>query len=118
VTFDVVTSKLLCAMLAYQVAVACFPYTTLFRSRTRARVELAGIVLLLLPLCLFAVWISLDYVAASWSVREGSRDPGGLPGWYLLKALIPLSAALLALQGLAQAVRAAQRAVGSNDSGA
>ncbi|HLS84301.1 MAG TPA: TRAP transporter small permease subunit [Arenimonas sp.] len=93
-------------------------FSARWQPRTRARVELAGIVLLLLPLCLFAVWISLDYVAASWSVREGSRDPGGLPGWYLLKALIPLSAALLALQGLAQAARAAQRAVGSNDSGA
>ena len=74
--------------------------------RTRAAAELAGCLLLLLPLCLFIIVMSWDYVAASWAVREGSRDPGGLPGWYLLKALLPLSAALLGLQGLAQALRA------------
>ncbi|KAA2284783.1 TRAP transporter small permease subunit [Arenimonas fontis] len=85
--------------------------------RARARAELAGIVLLLLPMCVFAIWISSDYVAASWAAREGSRDPGGLPAWYLLKALIPLSAGLLALQGLARAADAARRAFAGESPG-
>ena len=65
---------------------------------------------LLLPFCVFIVAMSWDYVATSWALREGSRDPGGLPGWFLLKALIPLSAALLFVQGLALTVRAFGRA--------
>ncbi|OGT59531.1 MAG: hypothetical protein A3E01_01775 [Gammaproteobacteria bacterium RIFCSPHIGHO2_12_FULL_63_22] len=78
-------------------------------ARTRARVECAGIVFLLIPLCLFTLWISYDYVAASWGQREGSNS-AGLPGWYLVKSLIPLSAALLLLQALAELVRAWARA--------
>lgn len=79
--------------------------------RTRARVEFAGMVLLLLPFCAFVVAMSWDYVAASWSAREGSRDPGGLPGWYLLKSLLPLSAALLMLQAVAETLRALRHAL-------
>lgn len=71
----------------------------------QARAELAGIGLLLLPFCLFLFWISLDYVAASWALREGSREVGGLPGVFLVKSLIPLSALLLVLAGIARALR-------------
>lgn len=76
--------------------------------RTRAVIELVGVLLLLLPLCIFIIAMSWDYVATSWTIREGSRDPGGLPAWYLLKSLLPLSALLLGLQGVALAVRAVQ----------
>ena len=78
--------------------------------RARAWVEVGAGVLLLLPLCIFMLAMSWDYVAASWSAREGSRDPGGLPGWYLVKALLPVSALLLMLQGLAETLRALARA--------
>lgn len=74
-------------------------------ARARARVTLVATLALLLPFCVFMLAMSWDYVAASWSAREGSRDPGGLPGWYLLKALLPVSAALLFLQGVALALR-------------
>lgn len=79
--------------------------------RARAWVEFAGMVVLLLPLCVFIIAMSWDYVGASWAAREGSRDPGGLPGWYLLKSLLPLSAALLMLQALAQTLRALRTAL-------
>jgi TRAP-type mannitol/chloroaromatic compound transport system permease small subunit len=36
--------------------------------------------------------------------REGSGEAGGLPYVYLLKTLIPLSAFLLILQGIGQAL--------------
>ena len=73
--------------------------------RTQRRAELAGLALLLLPFCAVLFWASLDYVAASWSLREGSREAGGLPGLYLVKSLIPAAAVLLALAGLARALR-------------
>lgn len=86
--------------------------------RTQARVELAGIVLLLLPFCVFWLWISLDYVAASWRVAEGSREVGGLPGVYLVKTLIPVAAGLLVLAGVARALRMLSQASGGPMAGA
>lgn len=77
--------------------------------RGRALADLVGTLLFLLPFCVFLVWVSLDYVAMAWSPREGSREPGGLPGVYLLKALIPIAATLLGLQGIAQVIAAWQR---------
>jgi TRAP-type mannitol/chloroaromatic compound transport system permease small subunit len=77
--------------------------------RGQALVDLLGHLLLLLPFAGFMLWISLDYVAASWSLREGSRDPGGLPGVFLLKTVIPLAAGLLAVQGFAELLRCWQR---------
>ena len=74
--------------------------------KARARVDLAGTLLLLLPVSVFILVTSWDYVAASWSLHEGSREAGGLPGVYLLKTAIPVMAGLLILQGLANALRA------------
>ncbi|MFN3843148.1 MAG: TRAP transporter small permease subunit [Rehaibacterium terrae] len=86
-----------------------------FPPRVAAWVEVAGGVLFLLPFCTFVVWMSWDYVAASWAVREGSREPGGLPALYLLKGMLPAAAALLGLQALAQVLRALRRALGGAD---
>jgi TRAP-type mannitol/chloroaromatic compound transport system permease small subunit len=73
--------------------------------KTRALINLLGSLLLLLPLMIFIVWISADYVQDSWSVHEGSREAGGLPGVFLLKTLIPVMAILLVLQGFANVLK-------------
>ena len=46
-------------------------------------------------------------MARSWATLERSRETSGLPLVFLLKTLIPLFAVLLALQGVAQAIKAA-----------
>jgi TRAP-type mannitol/chloroaromatic compound transport system permease small subunit len=69
--------------------------------RTRAWIDLAGTLLLLFPVCGFILFSSLDYVAASWSVQEGSQEAGGLDAVFLLKTTIPVMAVLLILQGCA-----------------
>ncbi|MGQ0384249.1 MAG: TRAP transporter small permease subunit [Gammaproteobacteria bacterium] len=74
--------------------------------RSRAIVDLAGTLLFLLPLCIYLVVESLDYVGMSWRVAERSREAAGLPMLYLLKGLIPLMAVLLGAQGVAGAWRA------------
>lgn len=76
-----------------------------FSPRVQAWVDLLGSLLLLLPVCLFILFVSWDYVAQSWALQEGSREAGGLDGVYLLKSLILLMALLLVLQGLAIAIR-------------
>jgi TRAP-type mannitol/chloroaromatic compound transport system permease small subunit len=76
--------------------------------RKRAKIDLAGSVLLLLPFALVLVWLSVPYAARSWAILERSQETSGLPLVYLLKTLIPLFAFLMALQGIAQAIRAIQ----------
>jgi TRAP-type mannitol/chloroaromatic compound transport system permease small subunit len=71
-------------------------------ARGKALTDVLGSTLLLLPVCGFLLWISWDYVATAWSLREGSRETGGLPYVYLLKALIPAATVLLILQGVSQ----------------
>lgn len=74
--------------------------------RQRARVDLAGGVLLLLPFCVFAIVYSLPGALESFAQREQSPDPGGLPR-YPLKLLVPLAFLLLAAQGVSEVVRRA-----------
>ncbi|TMJ03266.1 MAG: TRAP transporter small permease subunit [Alphaproteobacteria bacterium] len=74
--------------------------------RTKAWVDLAGALLLLLPFALAIIWFALPYVERSWAILERSRETSGLPLVFLLKTLIPIFALLLALQGVAQAIRA------------
>jgi TRAP-type mannitol/chloroaromatic compound transport system permease small subunit len=75
--------------------------------RRKALVDLLGALLLLLPFALTLLWLSLPYVARAWTILERSRETSGLPAVFLLKTLVPLFAALMALQGVAQAIRAA-----------
>jgi len=77
------------------------------RPRTRALIDLLGALVFLLPVAAVLVVESVPYVARSWAVLERSREASGLPFVYLLKTLIPALACLVALQGVAQAIRAA-----------
>jgi TRAP-type mannitol/chloroaromatic compound transport system permease small subunit len=81
--------------------------------RTQAKVDLAGAALLLLPFALTLLWLSLPYVERSWAVLERSQESSGLPLVFALKTLIPLFAALMALQGIAQAIRAFRTLAGT-----
>jgi TRAP-type mannitol/chloroaromatic compound transport system permease small subunit len=77
-------------------------------ARTKAIIDLVGSLLLLLPFAAVLVWLSVPYAARSWAILERSQETSGLPLIYLLKTLIPLFAFLMALQGIAQAIRAIQ----------
>ena len=70
--------------------------------RSRALVEMLGIMLLLLPTCGIIFGYSLDYVFQSWEVLEASQEADGLPFVYILKTLILIFPVQLALQGLVQ----------------
>src|ERR1700722_15295414 len=81
--------------------------------RTRALVDLAGALLLLLPFVGVLAWFALAYVARSWAILERSPEASGLPLVFLLKTLILLFALLLGLQGIAQAARASLTLIGA-----
>jgi TRAP-type mannitol/chloroaromatic compound transport system permease small subunit len=74
--------------------------------RTRAKIDLAGALLLLLPFALVLVWLGVPYAARSWAILERSQETSGLPLVFAFKTLIPAFAVMMALQGIAQAIRA------------
>jgi len=73
---------------------------------TKAMIDLLGNIFFLIPCCVLILIISWPYVAASWSVLEGSKETSGIPGVFLLKTLIPVFAVMMILQGAAGALRA------------
>ncbi len=76
-------------------------------ARARAAVDLLGAVVFLLPFAAVLFAVTLPYVERSWHIFEASPQPSGLPLVYLLKTVILVFAALIGLQGVAQALRAA-----------
>ena len=81
--------------------------------RRRAAIDLIGVFIFLLPVCGLIAWVAWPYVAAAWAVREGSQEGSlGIPGVYLLKSIILVFTALLALQGVSLALHSALRLAG------
>lgn len=64
-------------------------------ARNRARVDLLGSLIFLVPFCIFMLIIAWPYVTNSWKLLESSREAGGLPLVFLLKSLILLMPAML-----------------------
>ena len=63
--------------------------------KKRALINMAGVILFILPLALLVAWLSWDYVVEAYESGEGSADPGGLPYRWAIKAFIPFSFWLL-----------------------
>jgi len=79
--------------------------------RRQAIVNLLGVVVFVVPLCVFFVIESVDYVSASWGSREVSRNAGGLPYPFvpLLKSALLLMPVAVFLQSLSLALRSIAR---------
>lgn len=75
------------------------------RMRTRALADLVGVFLFLLPFTWVVYQYSMPFVLRAWSYHEASANVGGMPGLFILKSFIIAFAALIALQGLAMAIR-------------
>ena len=75
--------------------------------RTKAAVDTAAGLLTIFVALIFG-YLSLAYIAQSYSFQEGSPDPGGLAYRYILKAFLPFGFALLALQAVVQTARACE----------
>ncbi len=83
--------------------------------RTKAWVDLAGVVVAVLPFCWLLVWASWGYVSRSFMMGEGPMAVGGLPFTPWLKALILVMAGLLALQSVSVMIRAVGVITGATD---
>ena len=63
-------------------------------------IDKIGLVLLIVPFCIFVIYESSPMILSSWNMMEGSSEPGGLPFIYLLKTSIYIFALLILLQAL------------------
>ena len=74
--------------------------------RTQAFWEVFGILIFLIPFIVVVFDHSIDFFWDSWRINESSDAPTGLPWRWAIKAVIPLSFALLGLATLARLMRA------------
>ncbi len=70
----------------------------------KAWTDVLGSLLLLIPFCVFAVWVVTPSALESFRVREVSPDAGGLARWPI-RIVPPVAFFLIALQGVAGVVR-------------
>jgi len=75
-----------------------------YSPRTKFIVDVISIGLTFVVALIF-IKLSLGYVGQSWSIDEGSPDPGGIPHRWFVKGLIPLGYVLLALQSVGAMLR-------------
>ena len=73
--------------------------------RTKAWINLIGSLVFLLPFCIVNFDYAWSLVLNSWAVREGSIETTGLPYIYLFKTVILVFSILVAMEGLALAIR-------------
>ena len=72
--------------------------------RTRAWIDIFGLLLFVTPLCVLLVVLGVPYAKFSYVVGEVSSNAGGLIRWPA-KALIPLGFALLGVQALSELIK-------------
>ena len=72
--------------------------------RAKLAVDLISAVIAMI-FSLLVIWLSLAYVEQSWSIGEGSPNPGGIDYRYVIKSMIPIGFALLFMQSLSHAIR-------------
>jgi len=73
-------------------------------SRSKATIDLLGLLIFLLPMTLLMIYLSWPFVIDSYISGEMSNNSGGLMRWPF-KAILPLGFALLALQGVAEVIK-------------
>lgn len=75
--------------------------------RGKAAMDLLGTYVFLVPSLVLIGLVSYPYVESAWAVLEGSREASGIQAIFLLKSIILVFVALMLLQGLSLALRAA-----------
>ena len=75
--------------------------------RGMARLDLIGIVTVLVPICVVMVWVTtpeLVHAMVAGETRATPESISNLPAW-IIKSFVPAGFLLLALQGVAEAIR-------------
>ena len=71
-------------------------------ARTARRIDMVGVLALLIPVFALTAYFVAPDILYSWSILEGSIETGGLPGYFLVKTALPVSCLLMMIQGIAR----------------
>ncbi len=74
------------------------------RPRTQAKIDIFGILFLMLPFMIFGMYYSWPSVTKSWQQHEMSPDPGGLAR-YPIKTVVIIAFVMLFLQGISELIK-------------
>ena len=72
--------------------------------RTRNWIDVAGILVVLVPFCLFSIYLSWPLFVNAWNSGEMSNNAGGLIRWPVY-FLLPAGFTLLLLQGVSELIK-------------
>ncbi len=78
----------------------------------KAWLNLLGVIVFLIPGCLMVISTSFKFAYNSFSMLEGSPDPGGIPFRFILKGCISTGFFLLLLQGLSLGIHSLLQLLG------
>jgi len=81
-------------------------------AKGRAWINLIGVILFLIPGCWLVISTSWKFVGTSFSMLEGSPDPGGIPFRFIVKSTMTVGFVLLLLQGISMGLHALLRILG------
>ncbi|QID19196.1 TRAP transporter small permease subunit [Nitrogeniibacter mangrovi] len=76
-----------------------------FTLRTKAWIDLVGIVCLLLPFVAMLMWYGVPFVADSFATAERSSSPAGLPYRWIIKSALVAGIGLLGVAACARLTR-------------
>ena len=85
-----------------------------FSPKQQAWVNLLGVIFFLLPGCYLVISTSMGFVQNSFTILEGSPDPGGIPYRFILKSCIPAGFILIALQGVSLGIKSFLTIIGTH----
>ena len=85
-----------------------------FKPITRAWINLTGIFIFLIPGCYMVIATSIPFMYNSYSILEGSPDPGGIPCRFIIKSAIPIGFTLILLQGISLAIKSLMTILGKD----
>lgn len=76
----------------------------IYPTRGKVFVDIMGLSLFLMPMCLLIIWLILPLVTQQFLTGETSSNAGGLIRWPVT-ATVPLGLGLLALQGVSEIIK-------------
>ncbi len=81
-------------------------------AKGKAWINLLGVIFFLIPGCLLVISTSWKFVGNSFSILEGSPDPGGIPYRFIVKGTMTVGYILLLLQGISMGLHALMQLLG------
>lgn len=85
--------------------------------KKQAFIDISGTLVFLLPFCLLITYYGIGFAQESFSLNEGSGDPGGLPYRWIIKSMISLSFIFVIIGSIGFMLRALNRALDTDDQG-